>query len=80
MCKVDGSVCAWDLREPPALHKSVHYENSDHLLRYPTYNTGKVITEHLTFNVHIYMYMCIGIYAMQIREQLTYIYLNVNIQ
>ncbi|XP_065941129.1 cytoplasmic dynein 2 intermediate chain 1 isoform X3 [Magallana gigas] len=40
---VDGSVCAWDLREPPALHKSVHYENSDHLLRYPTYNTAGIV-------------------------------------
>lgn len=46
---VDGSVCAWDLREPPALHKSVHYEDSDHLLRYPTYNTagiGEVDNHH----------------------------------
>ncbi|XP_061183329.1 cytoplasmic dynein 2 intermediate chain 1-like [Saccostrea echinata] len=39
---VDGSVCAWDLREPPALHKSIKYENSDHLLRYPTYNTAGI--------------------------------------
>ncbi|XP_078332880.1 cytoplasmic dynein 2 intermediate chain 1-like isoform X6 [Crassostrea virginica] len=39
---VDGSVCAWDLREPPALHKSIHYDNSDHLLRYPTYNTAGI--------------------------------------
>lgn len=27
----------------PALHKSVHYENSDHLLRYPTYNTAGIV-------------------------------------
>ncbi|XP_048781418.2 cytoplasmic dynein 2 intermediate chain 1-like isoform X7 [Ostrea edulis] len=40
---VDGSVCAWDLREPPALHKSIQFENSDHLLRYPTYNTAGIV-------------------------------------
>lgn len=40
---VDGSICAWDLREPPSLHKSVEYDKKEHLLRFPTYNTAGIL-------------------------------------
>ncbi|XP_052059211.1 cytoplasmic dynein 2 intermediate chain 1-like isoform X8 [Mytilus californianus] len=39
---VDGSICAWDLREPPSLHRSVEFDKTEHLLRFPTYNTAGI--------------------------------------
>ncbi|XP_063425135.1 cytoplasmic dynein 2 intermediate chain 1-like isoform X1 [Mytilus trossulus] len=39
---VDGSICAWDLREPSSLHRSVEFDKTEHLLRYPTYNTAGI--------------------------------------
>ncbi|KAK3105974.1 hypothetical protein FSP39_009911 [Pinctada imbricata] len=40
---VDGSVCAWDLREPPSLHQTLQYQDTQHIVRFPTYNTAGVM-------------------------------------
>jgi len=39
----DGSVVAWDLREPPTMHHSYICGSQDWLLRFPTYNTAGVL-------------------------------------
>lgn len=39
----DGSVVAWDLREPPTMHHSFMCGREDWLLRFPTYNTAGVL-------------------------------------
>ena len=38
--QTDGSVVAWDLREPSSMHRSHYYKDQDFCFRYPTYNTG----------------------------------------
>ncbi|XP_060068052.1 cytoplasmic dynein 2 intermediate chain 1-like [Ylistrum balloti] len=40
---VDGSICVWDLREQSSMHRSVSYDNREHILRYPTFNTAGVM-------------------------------------
>ncbi|KAJ8306901.1 hypothetical protein KUTeg_014985 [Tegillarca granosa] len=40
---VDGSICVWDLREPSSLHRSVNFDDTQHLLRFPTYNTAGIV-------------------------------------
>lgn len=39
----DGSLVAWDLREPPTMHHSYICGGQDWLLRFPTYNTAGVL-------------------------------------
>lgn len=39
----DGSLVAWDLREPPTMHHSYICGGKDWLLRFPTYNTAGVL-------------------------------------
>ncbi|XP_067932358.1 cytoplasmic dynein 2 intermediate chain 1-like [Watersipora subatra] len=39
----DGSLVAWDLREPPTMHHSYICGKTDWLLRFPTYNTAGVL-------------------------------------
>ena len=39
----DGSLVAWDLREPPTMHHSYMCGKQDWLLRFPTYNTAGVL-------------------------------------
>ncbi|KAJ8306899.1 hypothetical protein KUTeg_014983 [Tegillarca granosa] len=40
---VDGSICVWDLREQSSLHRSVNFDDTQHLLRFPTYNTAGIV-------------------------------------
>ncbi|XP_021349660.1 WD repeat-containing protein 60-like isoform X2 [Mizuhopecten yessoensis] len=40
---VDGSICVWDLREQSSMHRSISYDNQEHILRYPTFNTAGVM-------------------------------------
>lgn len=40
---LDGSLVAWDLREPPTMHHSYMCGGQDWLLRFPTYNTAGVL-------------------------------------
>ncbi|XP_067686428.1 cytoplasmic dynein 2 intermediate chain 1-like isoform X2 [Haliotis asinina] len=41
----DGSVVVWDLREPTSMHRTVSVGDQEHVLRFPTYNTARVLEE-----------------------------------
>ncbi|XP_069121846.1 cytoplasmic dynein 2 intermediate chain 1-like isoform X5 [Argopecten irradians] len=40
---VDGSICVWDLREQSSMHQAISYDDREHVLRYPTFNTAAVM-------------------------------------
>ncbi|XP_048236480.1 cytoplasmic dynein 2 intermediate chain 1-like isoform X2 [Haliotis rufescens] len=41
----DGSVVVWDLREATSMHRTVSVGDQEHVLRFPTYNTARVLEE-----------------------------------
>ncbi|XP_046582184.1 cytoplasmic dynein 2 intermediate chain 1-like isoform X1 [Haliotis rubra] len=41
----DGSVVLWDLREATSMHRTVSVGDQEHVMRFPTYNTARVLEE-----------------------------------
>ncbi|CAL1530733.1 unnamed protein product [Lymnaea stagnalis] len=39
----DGSVALWDIREGGSQHRSIKIEGQEHLIRFPTYNSARVL-------------------------------------